>query len=157
MTTAQIIGAYRRGLSCAAIARRAYRCETSIRRILEQAGVDRRPAGGSDLQLEQAVVRRTIELYREHGTTRTAEILGVAKTTVRYRLRMAGEPMPNQGRPPARPIPAGFETADQAAAREGVSGKAIRLRIRRGEITGAVRETGSRGRWLIPCQPEVDA
>lgn len=150
MTLADVASSYRAGMSCRQIAEASHRSETAVRELLPRLGVTLRPPGGSTMELPQHQSRLTVELYRKHGTTRTAEILGVAKTTVRSRLRRVGEPMPNQGRPPARPVPIGYETAGAAATRLAISHRAVRLRARAGHIPGAYLENGPRGRWLFP-------
>lgn len=145
--------------SCARIATAAHRSESSIRRILRGAGVELRPAGGSELQLSQAEMRRSIELYRTVGARAAAAELGLAHPqTVRARLRSIGEPLTQAGRRPARPTPAGYESVANHAARNGVTGSCIRQRIRAGQIPGAVLdESGSHPRWLIPVPDAEEA
>jgi hypothetical protein len=156
LTINDIAELYVSGASVSEVARRSHRSTTSVREVLASAGIPRRPPGGESMQLPQAVVRRTIELYREHGARRAAEILGVHQTTIRYRCRTAGEPIDQAGQVRApRPVPAGYETAAQVAAREGVTTKAIRRRLQRGTYPGAYLEPAPRGRWLIPTDQEA--
>jgi transposase-like protein len=140
-----------RGWSVAKVARASFRSPTTTRRMLRAAGADLRPRGGVELQLSQADVRHTIDLYHRVGAREAARTLGLAHPqTVRARLRTAGEPRTQAGRRPPRPVPAGFETTTELAQRERITPRAARLRASSGRIAGAYQEATYPHRWMVP-------
>lgn len=151
MTVAEIVRRYEAGESGPQIARAAHMSVGTVYDRLDAAGVERRRGQGHP-RLSADEIERTIELYHEHGAVEAARLLGVHEFTVRWRLRHNGVPRSNTMAHALPEPPGGYRTLAQEAERRGCSVRAMRHRLDRGLLSGAVREQRWPHRWLVPVE-----